>query len=98
MGRGTPCTLFGSQPDNYNNAKPLTTLQEASIKHRTLAGFRETKRMELPVPTTDIHRAVKLAARRFTFASGVTTGFGGNCTSVAFRIVFSCRISCCDWL
>lgn len=33
-----------------------------------------------------------------TFASGVTTGFGGNCTSVALRIVFSCRISCWDWL
>lgn len=46
--------------------------------------------MELPVLLTDIHS--------FTFASGVTTGFGGNCTSVAFRIVFSCRMSCCDWL
>lgn len=33
-----------------------------------------------------------------TFASVVTTGLGGNCTSVAFSMVFSWRISCCDWL
>lgn len=33
-----------------------------------------------------------------TLASGVTTGLGGNCTSVAFSMVFSCRMSCWDWL
>lgn len=33
-----------------------------------------------------------------TLASGVTTGLGGNWTSVAFRMVFSCKMSCWDWL
>lgn len=33
-----------------------------------------------------------------TFASLLETGFTGNWTSVALSMVFSCRISCCDWL
>lgn len=36
--------------------------------------------------------------RSCTLASGETPGLGGNCTSVALSIVFSCRMSCCDWL
>lgn len=33
-----------------------------------------------------------------TFASLLATGLTGNWTSVAFNMVFSCRMSCCDWL
>lgn len=33
-----------------------------------------------------------------TLASLLETGLTGNWTSVAFSIVFSCRMSCCDWL
>ena len=39
-------------------------------------------------------RYVTSHVQTITFASVVTTGLGGNCTSVAFRIVFSCRMSC----
>lgn len=35
---------------------------------------------------------------KVTLASLLTTGLTGNWTSVAFNIVFSCKISCCDWL
>lgn len=36
--------------------------------------------------------------QKHTFASVVTVGLGGKCTSVAFKMVFSWRISCCDRL
>lgn len=42
------------------------------------------------------HEEDKGGGCKHTFASGDTTGFGANCTSVAFRMVFSCKMSCCD--
>ena len=61
----------------------------------------EDKRLEkLPREIIEKAKQTFLLANgsKLTFASGVTTGFGGNCTSVALRIVFSCRMSCWDWL
>lgn len=71
-------------------------LQEARAEHKLLAS--KLKESQKEGTTAEGQCNVTERCWGLTFASGVTTGFGGNCTSVAFRIVFSWRISCCDWL